>query len=445
MLWRVSCLECHRSFRLRGAAAHRRRMHPPEAATRLPGPALEPPGAPEQAAAGTLPAEAAPAPLQAHQEPSGAPEQTAAGTLPAEAAPAPPQATQEPPGAAAPPEVWKHPAPATQTPPRATQTPREERKMHDESTIDLHDIDSLNAFMHQAGGIALLTAAQEQELGAAMVAGANARERLETGGGLPAAERVSLHRAVQAGDEARTRLIEANLRLVISIARKYIGNGIPLADLVQEGNLGLLRAVEKFDHSRGYKFSTYATWWIRQAVGRAIADQSRMVRLPVHLNEAATAYRKQRARLWQELQREPTDAELAVELEWPVEKIGKLRQALQTANTLSLDAPTSADSGDGELTLGSVTPDPTEGPQDAAIDSDMASLLREALALLGEREQRILRLRYGLEDGQTRTLEQIGQALGLTRERVRQLEKDALSKLRHPAFAENLRTMLEAA
>jgi RNA polymerase primary sigma factor len=299
--------------------------------------------------------------------------------------------------------------------------------------------DAVRMYLQEIGRVALLDAQQEVELSMQMEAGLRAKEKLRTAPeGLPVEDRVILERAMRQGERAQRRLVEANLRLVVSIAKKYVGRGMPLLDLIQEGNLGLMRAVEKFDYRKGFKFSTYASWWIRQSVTRALADQGRTIRVPVHMVEAINKLAAAQRSLSQDLHREPTIEEIAVDLELEPAKVTELRRIAQ--DPLSLESPLGEED---EATLGDFVEDPdAEAPVAAASFRLLQDYLRVALEELSERERQVLIMRFGLADGRVRTLEEVGKHFKVTRERVRQLETKALAKLRQPARADRLRDYL---
>lgn len=249
-------------------------------------------------------------------------------------------------------------------------------------------------------------------------------------------EEVELAKRIAEGDQYATeRLTESNLRLVVSIAKKYVGRGLSFLDLIQEGNLGLIKAVDKFDYSKGYKFSTYATWWIRQAITRSIADQARTIRIPVHMSEVINKVYRISRDLLQELGREPTEEEIAKEMNLPVEKVREIMKI--SADPISLDTPIGEED---DSHLGDFIKDDTiMGPEDAAAYTMLQDQIQKLLTTLSEREQRVLILRFGLLDGRTRTLEEVGKEFNVTRERIRQIEAKALRKLRHPNRARMLR------
>jgi len=328
-------------------------------------------------------------------------------------------------------------APEEEGPISAEEEVDEEGLWEEELEAELDSDDLLSLYLKEVGRIPLLTPEEEVELARRIERGRAAERRLAQGG-LSPEERRRLEEIVADGRAAQEHLILANTRLVISVAKKYAGRGLPLSDLIQEGNIGLIRAVKKFDWRRGHKFSTYATWWIRQAVTRAIADQSRTIRVPVHMGDQINKLMRLQQQLAQELGREPTPEELAEAMGIPR---ARAEQLLQMARQpLSLETPTDDEE---ESVLGDFIEDRgTASPAEAVSQQMLREILHEALATLSPREARILQLRYGLADGRPYTLEEVGRKLGVTRERVRQIEAQALARLRHPTYARKLREFL---
>jgi RNA polymerase primary sigma factor len=299
--------------------------------------------------------------------------------------------------------------------------------------------DLFRQYLREIGRIPLLTAAEEVELARRVEAGLFAEEKLSNTPDLDSQLALDLDHLVVMGRMAKRRLIEANLRLVVSVAKRYVGRGLTMLDLVQEGNLGLIRAVEKFDYARGYKFSTYATWWIRQAMSRALADQARTIRVPVHVVELINRVVRVQRRMLQERGYEPTPEEVAAHLDLPPERVSEVLRLAQ--EPVSLHAPVGEED---DVALGDLIED---GDATSPVESAAFLLLREhleaVLSTLGERERKVVQLRYGLVDGRPRTLEEIGRIFGVTRERIRQIESKTLNKLRDHAFADQLRGYLD--
>ncbi len=299
--------------------------------------------------------------------------------------------------------------------------------------------DLVRIYLREIGKVPLLTAQDEVELAKAIEAGLFAQEMLHGGCQVIGARANGAELATIAdqGDRARQRLIEANLRLVVSIAKRYIGRGMVFLDLIQEGNLGLIRAVEKFDYTKGYKFSTYATWWIRQAITRAIADQARTIRIPVHMVETINKMARIQRQLHQDLGREPSPAEVAAEMGIPCDRVAEIQRIAQ--EPVSLQSPI----GEEDSDLGDFIEDADAVvPMEAAAFMMLQDQLEQVLDTLSPREQRIIQLRFGLIDGHPRTLEEVGRDFGVTRERIRQIESKTLVKLRHPGRAQMLREYL---
>ncbi|ACZ38645.1 RNA polymerase sigma factor RpoD [Sphaerobacter thermophilus] len=299
--------------------------------------------------------------------------------------------------------------------------------------------DSVRLYLQEIGETSLLTMEEEVWLAKRMERGKIAEERLANGDYASEAERAELLADKEDGEKARAHLIQANLRLVVSVAKKYVGRGLSFLDLIQEGNIGLMKATDKFDYKRGFKFSTYATWWIRQAITRAISDQSRTIRLPVHVGETINRVKKTSQRLQQIFEREPTFEEVARAMDIPEEKV---RQVLDASrHPVSLEAPVGQE---GDAFLGDFIEDDTMPPPlELASQELLKHQISDALSKLTERERRIIILRFGLEDGQFRTLEEVGREFGITRERIRQIEAKALRKLRHPTYSHRLRGYLD--
>jgi RNA polymerase sigma factor (sigma-70 family) len=293
--------------------------------------------------------------------------------------------------------------------------------------------DLVRLYLDDIGRTPLLTAADEVELSQRIEAGLYALHLLQTGE-YAESDRADLQHLVRDGERAKDQMLRANLRLVVSVAKKHSHRGLPFLDVVQEGNLGLVRAVEKFDYRKGYKFSTYATWWIRQAIGRGLAEQARTVRLPVHVHEQIGKLTRALRDLSNALERDPEDAELAEALGWSVDEVTNLRRVSRDA--ISLDTPVGdeADTSVGDLVVDTTAVSASEVYEHRALMSDLST----ALDRLPDREATIVRMRYGLYDGRPHTLDEIGRAVGLTRERVRQLEKEALGKLRAPSTTQDL-------
>ena len=300
--------------------------------------------------------------------------------------------------------------------------------------------DPVRMYLKEIGRVALLTAQEEVSLAKRIEAGVQASDRLEKGISKLSDEQLrDLKRLQNDGAMAKRHLVEANLRLVVSIAKRYVGRGMAFLDLIQEGNLGLIRAVEKFDHEKGFKFSTYATWWIRQAITRAIADQARTIRIPVHMVETINKLARIQRQLLQDLGREPTAEEISEQMELPPEKVREIQKISQEPVSLNTPIGEEEDSNLGDFIEDSEAVVPLERASFKLLQEQLESVLHT----LSDREKDVIRLRFGLVDGQPRTLEEVGKKFGVTRERIRQIESKTLSKLRHPSRSQKLRDYLE--
>ena len=319
----------------------------------------------------------------------------------------------------------------------------EEEMVDPNSMVDSFGTDDpVRMYLKEIGKVNLLTSEEEIELAQTMTTGAETKEQLEemekAGEEIPAEVRDELEKIIKKGERAKQRLAEANLRLVVSIAKRYVGRGMQFLDLIQEGNLGLIKAVEKFDFTKGFKFSTYATWWIRQAITRAIADQARTIRIPVHMVETINKVIRVSRQLLQELGHDPSPEEISAEMNMPVDKVREILKIAQ--EPVSLETPIGEEE---DSHLGDFIPD--EGasePSEAASFTLLKEQLMEVLSTLTPREEKVLKLRFGIEDGRTRTLEEVGKEFNVTRERIRQIEAKALRKLRHPSRSKKLKDFL---
>ncbi len=319
----------------------------------------------------------------------------------------------------------------------------EEEIVDPNTLVDSFGIDDpVRMYLKEIGKVDLLTSEQEVSLAQTMVAGQEAESQLaemeEAGEEIPQEVRAELRKLISAGEKAKQDLAEANLRLVVSIAKRYVGRGMLFLDLIQEGNLGLIKAVEKFDYTKGYKFSTYATWWIRQAITRAIADQARTIRIPVHMVETINKVIRVSRQLLQELGHDPSPEEISEEMNMPVDKVREILKIAQ--EPVSLETPIGEEE---DSHLGDFIPDEDASePSEAASFTLLKEQLVEVLSTLTPREEKVLKLRFGIEDGRTRTLEEVGKEFNVTRERIRQIEAKALRKLRHPSRSKKLKDFL---
>ena len=320
----------------------------------------------------------------------------------------------------------------------------EEEMVDPNSMVDSFGTDDpVRMYLKEIGKVNLLSSDEEIELAQAMGAGAEAKEQLaeleESGEEIPAEVLAELNKAIKRGERAKQRLAEANLRLVVSIAKRYVGRGMQFLDLIQEGNLGLIKAVEKFDYTKGYKFSTYATWWIRQAITRAIADQARTIRIPVHMVETINKVIRVSRQLLQELGHDPSPEEIAEEMSMPVERVREILKIAQEPVSLETPIGEEEDSHLGDFIPDEDAPVPAEAASHTLLKEQLGSVLKT----LTPREAKVLSLRFGLDDGRPRTLEEVGKEFNVTRERIRQIEAKALRKLRHPSRSKKLRDFLD--
>jgi len=326
---------------------------------------------------------------------------------------------------------------------RTKKTRSSVRKRNEAANVTMLTGDPVRMYLKEIGKVPLLSAAEEIDLAIKIEAGVAAAAELdkaeEEGRELERREKRRLGRVEQVGIDAKQQLIEANLRLVVSIAKRYVGRGMLFLDLIQEGNLGLIRAVEKFDYTKGFKFSTYATWWIRQAITRAIADQARTIRIPVHMVETINKLVRIQRQLLQELGREPTPEEIGKEMGLPAERVREIQKISQEPVSLETPIGEEEDSQLGDF----IEDDAAVVPPDAASFSMLQEQLSKVLDGLAERERKVISLRFGLEDGHPRTLEEVGREFGVTRERIRQIESKTLAKLRHPSRSSKLKDYLE--
>jgi RNA polymerase primary sigma factor len=339
------------------------------------------------------------------------------------------------------PVVAPPPVPAPAPRPGASAAPARHSRAARPERTEGSGFDPVRMYLKEIGKVPLLTGPQEVSLAKRIEAGVHATERLEDELTAPLSDEAaaSLQAVAVDGEIAKKQLTEANLRLVVSIAKRYVGRGMALLDLVQEGNLGLIRAVEKFDYTKGFKFSTYATWWIRQAITRAIADQARTIRIPVHMVETMNKVLRVQRQMLQELGREPTVEEVAAKVELTPDRVRDIQRI--SLEPVSLETPVGEED---DSSLGDFVEDPSAiAPATAAARALLTEAIEEALEELNDRERAVVRLRFGLDDGQVRTLEEVGKEFGVTRERIRQIESKTLAKLRHPTRSQRLRDYLE--